>query len=492
MTIRLPGDWQGFAKRSTLGTAGVLLVTVPCQQLQASFAVCGFLLLIVVLLLSLAGDLPASVLISFEAVIFLEYFFVDPRNSFAIAHGEDVIALVAFLTSALVVTRLVSRVIKEAASTRLERQRQARLYRLAQQLLTLEPKVAITSALPERFQTVFEMTAVAIFDADTAETCIAGKSQQNVASSVREAYVTGRDVDDHASGVFARLLRVGQRTMGCIAFEGLQHPESAAEPLAALASTFLERIRALRTASETAAAAQSEVYRAAILDALAHEFKTPLATILAAAGGIREVGPLGPTQLEMMDTVETEAARLGTLASRLLRMAKVEREDVRPRIEGLELTPLIEKLADQYRRHSPDRRISFLKPEAPVMVQADPELLRLAVTQLIENACKYSQPGSTISICIEDQPNSTGVLVINNGSSIQLSEQHRIFDRFYRGSAGAHTPGSGLGLYVARKIAIAHGGALDLEEANANSNEVSFRLTIPSSKSETNDVIRAG
>jgi two-component system, OmpR family, sensor histidine kinase KdpD len=492
MRIRLARDWQGFAKRGTLGTAGVLLVTVPCQQLQASFAVSGFLLLIVVLLLSLAGDLPASVLVSFEALISLEYFFVDPRNSFAVAHGEDVIALVAFLASALVVTRLVSRVTKEAASARLERMRQARLYRLAQQLLTMEPNVAITSALPERFQTVFEISAVAIFDADTVETYVAGKSQQNVASSVREAYVTGRDVDDHASGVFARLLRVGQGTIGCIAFEGLQHPEATAEPLAALASTFLERTRALRAASETAAAARSEIYRAAILDALAHEFKTPLATILAAAGGVREIGPLAPAQLEMMDTLETEAARLGTLTSRLLRMAKVEREDVRPRIEGLELTPLIEKLADQYTRHSPDRRVSFFKPEAPVMVQADPELLRLAVTQLLENACKYSQPGSTISIRIEDQPDSTGIRVTNNGSSIQLSEQHRIFDRFYRGSAGALTPGSGLGLYVARKIAIAHGGALDLEEADENSKEVSFCLTIPSSKSETNHVITAG
>jgi two-component system, OmpR family, sensor histidine kinase KdpD len=492
MAIRLPGRWQGFAKRAALGSAGVLVVTVPCQQLQASFAVCGFLLLIVVLLLSLAGDLPVSVLVSVEALICLEYFFVEPRNSWAIAHGEDIITLLAFLTAALVVTRLVSRVSKEATSARLERQRQARLYRLAQQLLTMEPGIEITSALPERFQTVFEMTAAAILDGDTAQTYVAGKPRRDLASDVRQAYLAGRHVDDHVSGIFIRCLRVGQRSIGCIGFEGLQNPGATAEPLAALASTFLERIRALRTASETAAAAHTEVYRAAILDALAHEFKTPLATILAAAGGVREVGPLGPAQLEMVDTVETEAARLGTLTSRLLRMAKVERDEVRPRIEGIELAPLVEKLADQHARRSPDRRVSFLKPKAPVVVQADPELLRLAVTQLLENACKYSQPGSTISIRIEDQMGLTGIRVTNSGSSIQLSEQHRIFDRFYRGSAGAIAPGSGLGLYVARKIAIAHGGALDLDSADANNNEVSFRLTIPTSKSESDHVITAG
>jgi two-component system, OmpR family, sensor histidine kinase KdpD len=492
MIIRLPGGWQGFAKRAALGTTGVLLVTVPCQRLQVTFPVCGFLLLLVVLFLSLAGDLPVSVLVSFEALVCLEYFFVDPRNSWAIAHGEDVVALAAFLICALVVTRLVSRVSKEATSARLERQRQARLYRLAQQLLTMEPNLEITSALPERFRTVFAMDSVMILDAGTAQIYVAGKPQRDLASEVREAYLAGRDFDDHVSGIFIRCLRVGQRSIGCIGFEGLQHPESTAEPLAALASTFLERIRALRTASETAAAAHTEVYRAAILDALAHEFKTPLATILAAAGGVREVGPLGPAQMEMMDTVETEAARLGALTSRLLRMAKVEREEVRPRIEGIELTPLVEKLADQHARRSPDRRISFLKPETAVVVQADPELLRLALTQLLENACKYSQPGSTVSICIEGQPDSTGIRVTNSGSSIQLGEQHRIFDRFYRGSAGAITPGSGLGLYVARKIAIAHGGALDLDTAEANSNEVSFRLTIPSWKSEIDHVATAG
>jgi two-component system sensor histidine kinase KdpD len=336
------------------------------------------------------------------------------------------------------------------------------------------------------------MTAVAILDADTLDTRVAGNSQRDIAAITRQAYLDGRDVNDDFLRIAVRRLQVGGRTIGCIGFEGLDDTAVVAEPLTALAATFLERTRALRDASETAAAAQTEVYRGAILDALAHEFKTPLATILAAAGGVREAGPLEPTQLEMMETVETEAARLGSLTSRLLRMARVEREEVRPRIEPINLVSLVERLVEQYRSRSPDRRIALVKSVPSLTVHADAELLGLAVGQLLENACKYSQAGSNISIGIEDRDGFTEIGVSNTGSSIHAGEQHRIFDRFFRGAGAALTPGSGLGLYVARKIALAHGGALDLAPQMTNGHDVSFRFKIPSVKSETDHVVTAG
>jgi two-component system sensor histidine kinase KdpD len=122
-------------ERALVGILGIVLVTVICRGLEASFAVASFLFLIVILLQSLAGDFLSTTLLSIAAVGCLDYFFVDPRHSFAIAHGDDAIALLAFLTAALVVTRLVSRVSAEVATVRLQRRRQARLYGLAQQLL---------------------------------------------------------------------------------------------------------------------------------------------------------------------------------------------------------------------------------------------------------------------------------------------------------------------------------------------------------------------
>lgn len=451
----------------------------------------SFLFLVVVLLQSLTGSFASSFLVSLEAVGCLDYFFVDPRKSFAIDNGEDVIALLAFLTASLVVTRLVSRVSAEAESTRLQEQRLARLYRLAQQLLAMEPQGEIGTRFLERFRSVFGMMAVCIMDGDTAEVHLAGVSRGNLTEKTRAAYVAGRDVVDPEAGITVRRLLVAGKTTGCMGFEGLEDADVIADPLAALAATLLERTRALRVASDAAAAAQAEEYRAAILDALAHEFKTPLATILAAAGGLREAGPLQPAQVEMMETVESEAARLGNLTSRLLRMARVEREEVKPRMEVVEPVQLMEKLTDQFARRSPDRRISLLKPRGSLEVRADPELLRLAVSQLLENACKYSQPGSTISVQVEGREDLVEIRVSNTGFPIPAREQHKIFDRFYRGSAAGLTPGSGLGLYVARKIALAHGGALDFTPPRSGDNDISFRLTIPSMKGEIDHVVAA-
>jgi two-component system sensor histidine kinase KdpD len=484
----LAGIWTTL-RRGALGTLGLVLVTACNWTLHASFAVASLLFLVVVLLQSLTGSFASSVLVSLAAVGCLEYFFIDPRNSFAIARGEDVVALLAFLTASLVVTRLVSRVSAEAESARRQEQRLARLYRLAQQLLAIEPQPEIGTRFLERFRSVFGMIAVCIMDGDTAQLHLAGVSLGDLAEKTRQAYLAGENAADPLKEITVRRLLVAGKTIGCIGFEGLEDGEVIADPLAALAAALLERAHALRAASDAAAAAQAEEYRAAILDALAHEFKTPLATILAAAGGLREAGPLLPAQVEMMETVESEASRLGTLASRLLRMARVEREEVKPRMETLELIPLVERLTNQFARRSPDRRILFLKPPGSPEVKADQELLRLALTQLLENACKYSPPGSTVTVQLQDREDNMEICVSNTGGSIPSREQHHIFDRFYRGSAARLTPGSGLGLYVARKIALAHGGALDFTPQKPGDDHISFRLTIPNLKGTREHVV---
>jgi CheY-like chemotaxis protein len=122
------------------------------------------------------------------------------------------------------------------------------------------------------------------------------------------------------------------RTTGAIGFEGLREL-NVAGALAALATIMTERLRAYEQASHAVVATEAELFRGAVLDALAHEFKTPLATILTAAGGIREAGPLRPEQLELAHAVESEVSRLEQLTTRLLRLARLDREEVKPQME---------------------------------------------------------------------------------------------------------------------------------------------------------------
>ena len=285
---------------------------------------------------------------------------------------------------------------------------------------------------------------------------------------------------------------IGGRITGAVGFEGLEDPDLTAGPLAALAAAHLERKHSFLSASRAAATAQTESYRSVILDALAHEFKTPLSTILAAAGALREASSLGPHHREMAETVESEAARLGRLTSRLIRTARLEREEVKPWMEILDLASVISDTVDQYAKQSEDRRICVVKECESSEVLADPELLRLAVSQLLDNACKYSDPGSTVTLSISRQQDYIAVRVLSSGNPIPFSEKTKIFDRFYRGTDGRRmASGSGLGLYVARKIALALGGSLDLDTEVGHTGGAVFRLMLPIPQSERNDLAAA-
>ena len=153
----------------------------------------------------------------------------------------------------------------------------------------------------------------------------------------------------------------------------------------------IERCRALEQASRAAAATEAEVFRGAMLDALAHEFKTPLATIIMAAGGVREAGPLGREQLELAETVEEEASRLGQLTTRLLRLARLDREEVKPQMEYADIRSVVDSVVEQYCRRWPERKLSWI-PGDRINAPVDRELLWLGLGQLVDNACKYSQP----------------------------------------------------------------------------------------------------
>jgi two-component system sensor histidine kinase KdpD len=376
-------------------------------------------------------------------------------------------------------------------SSRLQREKLQKLYDLAQQLLALEPNAKGGSFL-EPFRGVFGIRTACLFDAASADLHIAGNALAGLEEKTGDAFIRGKDEDDLENRISTRCIRVGGRNTGAIGFEGIEDPELTAGPLAALAAAHLERTHSFVHASRANAAAQTESYRTTILDALAHEFKTPLSTILAAAGALREAETLGPYQREMAETVESEAARLGRLTSRLIRTARLEREEVKPWMELIDVSSVLADTVDQYTRTTADRRISLVKGCDSTEVLADPELLRLAVSQLLDNACKYSTPGSTVTLSITRERDYIAVRVLSRGNPIPPGEKHKIFDRFYRGMDGRRSgPGTGLGLFVARKIALALGGNLDLDTEPGPADGAAFRLVLPVPESERDDVAAA-
>ena len=461
-----------------LGFAAVALITGACYPAHVNFAVPAFLCLLAIVLLSLSGGFLSSALVAVIAVGCLDYFFIPPVLTWRISDATSGVVLLTFLLTSLVITRLASKARAQALVAESKRREVARLYEVASQLLSLEPEAAVGSRALRIFREVFGLNAVCLFEA-SGRAQLDGESAHGLAEITRDAYVQGKDYRSSDRNLEARCVRVAGKLTGAIGFEGHLDEDATSGSLALLAATALERARSFKHSSKSAAAVQAEMLRSAILDAFAHEFKTPLAVILAAAGGLRETGGLGLNQVDMVDIIENQTSRLSHLTTRLLRMARLDRDEVRPKLEATNIPELVSRVVDQYRNQTTDRTIEVkLTQDADAM--SDPELLNLALVQLLDNAVKYSRPGSTVLVEVESDARYADVLVTNEGYPILPAEQDQIFERFYRGLETEHlAPGTGLGLYFARKILRAHGGSLELDPRPESAEMTTFRLRLP-------------
>jgi len=477
--------WNWNSLWSALPAAvAAAVITLVCFKLQTGYATVGFLYLIVVVLHSLRGNFVSSCLISVISFLCLDYFFIPPLFSLTISDSSDTVALVSFLVTGLVITRLTSEMRAVAVAERKQRQNTMRLYEFAEQLLVLDPTKVISTRFLELFKNKFDLNAVCLFDGMAEDPILVGHSFHELDLRTRDSYIARQNFQDEKTGVAVRFLHTGG-IVAAIGFEGLQEVELLPEPLAALATVMIERSSVFRKASQAAATTEAEMLRGAMLDVLAHEFKTPLATILTAIAGFSDAGPLRSEQSELAQIVESETAHLARLTSRLLRVARLDREEVRLQTEVIDLAPMLMTLTKQFAARWPDRTIVVQSPDSAITL-GDPELLKLTLAQLLDNACKYSISGSDVRVSISAIGSQKYTISIwNSGSSVPDNEKQNIFERFYRGEdAKKAASGSGLGLYVARKIALAHGGDVVLDPCECKQVGTLFRLTLPILQSE--------
>ena len=168
------------------------------------------------------------------------------------------------------------------------------------------------------------------------------------------------------------------------------------------------------------------------------------------------------------------------MISWLDRITRLNQEEISPRMDATNLTVLIAQAVEQCSRIWPGQRIVFAGRESFFKVFGDGELIRLALSQLLDQACKFAEPGSAVQVEIEALGGAVVVRVSIEGNGIPYHDLDHVFERSYLGSrAPSFATGSGLGLYVGRKIAVAHGGTLDFDAERTGSDCVVFRLSLP-------------
>lgn len=223
---------------------------------------------------------------------------------------------------------------------------------------------------------------------------------------------------------------------------------------------------------------QSEEFRSTLLDALAHELKTPLTSLKASVSALRsETGAIAAPHAELLAIIEEETDRLNRLISEILQMARLEAGKLR-----LERAPVAadQMIARAVREAQPllnGRTLQVqVAPNLPA-VSADEDLARTVLRHLLDNAAKYAAPGSPILIRSEAIEGQIRISVTDRGPGLTTDELERIFDRHYRG-ARTHdaVPGMGIGLAIARDIVSAHGGRIWAESSPGEGTTVAFTL----------------
>ena len=309
--------------RGAIGGASVFCLTYCAFHLHVNEPSAGFLYLLLVVIIALRLGFGAATITSLLAVNCLNYFFVPPILTFRIADPADWVALIAFEFTALVVSRLSTQVQHQARIARLQSADRQKLYQLSRGILLMDPERPVGSQVLALIQGTLNTRSAALFDEAQARTYATGVETAEVESAARDTYLLQRDENESEEGLWSRVLALGGRPIGAIALVSPDLNAEVVDAVASVAAIAIERSQSLERAARAETARHSEQLRTAVLDSLAHAFKTPLTTILAASSGLLEAGSLKGAELELISLIDQESQRLNNLATQLLRTARL-------------------------------------------------------------------------------------------------------------------------------------------------------------------------
>jgi two-component system, OmpR family, sensor histidine kinase KdpD len=444
--------------------AGVAACTWVSFNLGQTLGSAGFLYLLFVVLAAVYGGFWQATLVSVVAVGCLDFFFDDPIFSFTIARPSNWVELGAFEFTALIISQLSNRAHLRETEAIAERRDTARLYQIARRILLFEgpgyPGELVASLIRE----AFELRRVVLLDSLTnnvfeSSDPLPKPDRQQVLQQARDAYLLGSDRFDPDQKTWFCALRLGAKPVGGLALCGTEMSQLIATALASLAAIALERARTLEKQCQAEAARQAEQLRTAVLDALAHKFKTPLTVIRTASSGLPAAGELSELQRDLVSLIDQEARTLNDLASRLVGAPKLDFKEFEPQPEPLLFSRLIKAAIQELSQPADRDRFQVSAPALERPVFADRELILTALAQLIDNALKYSASGSPIDTAIDVQEAAVVLKMRSQGLVVSEADRERIFERFYR-APGAQlcSTGTGLGLSIVKTIAADHKG----------------------------------
>ncbi len=487
--------WAGYAGAAATVAACTLVTGLMARRFAPSNLVMVYL--VGVLIAATLWGRGPSLLAALLGVAAFDFFFVPPYLTFAVADYQYAVTFVVMALVGVTISTLTARIKEQADVSRRRERRTSALYSLSRELASTRSLDEMVAAVRRHVEEVFECEAEVYLEGAGSRLELRREDGPAFARDPKEAAVAhwvhehsekaGRGTATLAGAGGLYLPLVGSR--GTVGVLGVRLPPDRRplgtdpmhllETFANQAALALERAVLAREAHKHRLEAEGESLRNALLAAVSHDLRTPLAVISGAASSLAVSDALLDPEVrhDLVLTIHEEAERMARLANNLLDMARLQSRGVVLRREWQHLEEVFGAALRQLELPLKDRNVSVRLPEDLPLVPIDDVLIERVLVNLLENALRYTPSGTPIELAASAAPGEVVVEVLDRGPGLVPGEEARIFEKFFRGEGATSRRGIGLGLAVARAIVEAHGGRIRAE--NRPGGGAAFRFTLP-------------
>jgi two-component system sensor histidine kinase KdpD len=486
--------WPAYA----FGTAGIAACTAVAWLMAPYFDIANLImvyLLGVVVIATRYGRGP-SILASFLSVAAFDFFFVDPRFTFDIAAVQYLLTFAVMLVVALLISNFTVRAKQQAELARQSERRTALLYALSRDLATQRGLEHVVRVALQHVTEIFGGQVAAFIVDDAGHLALHHEPHRRFEFDPKESGIV-QWVFDHseragagtntlpgASALYLPLIGV-KGPIGVLAIrhaqkEHLLDPDQIhlLEMLTNQTALAIGRTLLAAEAQRAHVLAETERTRNAILSAVSHDLRTPLATIMGAGGSLLDDRQTlsESSRRELARAIVDEAGRLDRLVKNLLEMMRLEAGASRLNKEWHPFEEIVGATLGRLEGRLGDRTVETrFAPNLP-LIHIDGVLMEQVLMNLFDNALKYAPLSTAIELSASVSDHALLVEIADRGPGIPSGDEGRIFDKFYRAEP-AHEGGIGLGLTICRGIIDAHGGRIWAE--NRPGGGAVFRFTLP-------------
>ena len=479
------GRFGEQARRYALAAAACAVTTLLSHLLVPYFDLAN---IVMVFLLSVVGvavwqGRGPAVLAAFVNVAAFDFFFVAPRLSLAVSDVQYLLTFAIMLVVGLVTGQLTAGLRFQARVATHREARSRALFEAARDLsnmLTNEQAIEVAQAVVSR--EFHAKVAIYVLDLNNRlqppKIDAGGLDLGTAQWTLDHNQAAGLGTDTLAGSAWLYLpLKATMRSRGVLAVQPeeprfLLVPEQRQqlETFAALTAMALERVHYIEVAQSATVQMESERLRNSLLAALSHDLRTPLAALVGTAQMLTvSQPPLSTQQRELAASLSEKSLRMADMVTNLLDMARIQSGEIRLRVEWQSLEEIVgSAVRSALGAHGTpgtlgDRVLNVrIDPDVP-LVECDAVLIERVLANLLENAGKYTPPGSPVDIVVRTVDEEVRVSVGDLGPGVLKGQEEAIFEKFTRGKSESATPGVGLGLAICRAIVEAHRGRIWVE-----------------------------